>query len=185
MTEQDERCPDCGARLPPCDGLTHRYIGASPSCWALFSTLVNGGEPPLAPAPLNGLITDAYAAQHPGQPSPQAIQSVAVHLLTLYGVLVRGVAPGRAHWIRQRALRDGRPPKHDRFHWLTPPPFPGDLTVASIAGAPTAAARAEVAARYVRQVWARWGPAHEPTVARWYEAYVVPDRLRESAGRRR
>jgi hypothetical protein len=96
---------------------------------------------------------------------------------SFYGVLVRGVEPGLALWIRQRALRAGRPPKHDRFHWLAPPSFHGGLTIASIAGAPTPAGRAEVAASYVRQVWAHWAPEYEPTIARWYEAYVIPDRL--------
>lgn len=175
QTTNVEVCPDCGASLPRFDGPTHRYIGASPSCWALFSALVNGGEPPLAPAPLNGLITDAYAAQHPGTPSPQAIQSVAVHLLTLYGVLVRGVRPEQAHWIRQRSLRGGRTPKHDRFAWLTSPSFHGKLTLATIAQAPTPGARAAVAADYVREVWELWAAGHEPTIARWYDTYVVPD----------
>ena len=78
-----ERCPDCGAVLPVLDGPTHRYLGASPACWATFSALNNAGDPPLAPGHLIPLITDAYAVQHPGVPSPQAIQSVAVHLLAM------------------------------------------------------------------------------------------------------
>src|SRR5690606_37658695 len=118
--------------LPAGDGPTHRYIGASPACWAIFSALLNAGEPPLAPGPMNGLIGDAYAAQHPGTPSPQAIQSVAVHLLVLYGVLERGVAPDQALWIRQRALRDQTQSRRARFTWMTPPSFAGSLTVADI-----------------------------------------------------
>lgn len=100
-----ETCYGCGAALPPFDGPTHRYIGASAACWDLFSRLLHGGEPPLAPAPLNALLLDAYAVQHAGTPSPQAIQSVAVHALTLFGVLERGVAPDQALWLRQRILR--------------------------------------------------------------------------------
>jgi hypothetical protein len=177
QTTELEVCPDCGASLPRFDGPTHRYIGASPSCWALFSALVNGGDPPLAPAPLNGLITDAYAAQHPGKPSPQAIQSVAVHLLALYGVLVRGVAPGNAQWIRQRALRKGQTAKHDRFAWLAPPSFDGGLTIAGIVRAATPDERTVVAANFVQQVWELWTAQYEPIVASWYESYVVPDRV--------
>ncbi|MDT8306831.1 MAG: DUF5946 family protein, partial [Anaerolineae bacterium] len=141
QTTDVEVCPDCGSRLPRFDGPTHRYVGASPACWALFANLVNAADPPLAPASLNGLITDAYMAQHPGTRSPQAIQSVAVHLLALYGILVRGVAPGNAQWIRQRALRKGRTAKHDRFAWLAPPPLAGSLTLADIARAATPGAR--------------------------------------------
>jgi hypothetical protein len=69
-----EPCPGCRAPLPPVDGPTHRYIGASPACWALYTALQSGGDPPLAPAPANALLVDAYAAQHPGAPSPQATQ---------------------------------------------------------------------------------------------------------------
>jgi hypothetical protein len=63
-----EPCPGCRAPLPPLDGQTHRYIGASPACWTIFAALHNAGEPPLAPAPMNALLDDAYAAQHPGTP---------------------------------------------------------------------------------------------------------------------
>ena len=122
-----ETCPDCRVVLPRFDGPAHRYVGASPACWAL------------------------------------------------YGVLERGVAPENALWIRRRALRDGRQPKHSRFRWLTPPSFEGSLNVADLVQAPTPEARAEKADTY--QVWELWAPQHEPTVAGWYEAYVLPDRL--------
>ena len=176
MTEY-ESCPGCGATLPKVNGPTHRYIGASPACWAIYTALSNAGEPPIAPTPARALIVDAYAAQHPGTPSPQAIQSVAVHLLVLYGVLMRGVDPGTALWIRRRALRKRNGRKHDRFPWLTPPSFAGSLTVADIARAPTPPARAELSGSYVEAVWTRWSESHAATVAAWYDEYVVPEKL--------
>ena len=176
-TRDVEVCPDCGAKLPAFDGPTHRYIGASPACWALFAELVNAGNPPLAPAPLNDLITDAYAVQHHGTPSPQTIQSVAVHLLVLYGILVREVAPGSAQWIRERAMRRGREAKHDRFRWLAPPALHGSLTIADIAQGATPADRAETAGKFVTQVWELWARQYEPIIGTWYDANVVPDRL--------
>jgi hypothetical protein len=160
-------CPGCGVVLPAVDGPTHRYIGASPACWALYTALNNAGEPPLAPAAVNGLLTDAYAAQHPGVPSPQAIQSVAVHLLTLYGVLVAGVDPGRVLWLRQATLRDRARDPVPRFVWLTPPSFAATLTVAGIVAGPTPQARTGLVRRYVDDVWAAWSP-HHATVAAWY-----------------
>lgn len=172
-----ERCPDCGVELPKLDGPTHDYVGASPACWALFANLVNAGEPALAPAPLNALIFDAYIAQHHGVPSPQAIQSVAVHLLPLYGVFVQNLSTERVLWIRQRALRPQRGSKHGRFHWLTPPDFAGCPTIADIAHAPTPAARSVVAQQYVAQVWARWSQLHLAIIAEWYNKYVIPERL--------
>ncbi|MFN8457122.1 MAG: DUF5946 family protein [Anaerolineae bacterium] len=169
---ETELCPDCGARLPKIEGPTHRYIGASPACWAIFTALFNAGEPPLAPAPMNALIGDAYAAQHPGMPSPQAIQSVAVHVLTLYAVLEKGVSPEKALWVRQRALRERGGSKRERFKWLTPPLFSGSLTVADIVSLSTPQARAEQAKQYVESVWRRWAQLHALTIVAWYEQYV-------------
>ncbi|MCB0197293.1 MAG: hypothetical protein KDJ65_35425 [Anaerolineae bacterium] len=167
-----EACPGCGVHLPKSDGPTHRYIGASAGCWAMFSALVNAGEPPLAPAPTNTLLVDAYAAQHPGQPSPQAIQSVAVHLITLYGVLIKGVAVDNAVWLRQQALHPGKTGKKDRFEWLSPPNLFETITVADIVKQTTPSARTEQAAHYVMSVWDAWSKPHEAVIAGWYEKYV-------------
>lgn len=169
-------CPDCRALLPPSGGPTHRYLGASPACWAIYGAL-NVGEPPIAPGLYNGLLVDAYAAQHPGVPSPQAIQSVAVHLLTLYGILVKGLTPVQALWLRLRPLRAGKQPKHSRFSWLTPPSFTGSLTVADIAQASTPTARLALVQPYVEGVWSRWVQNHLTTVAQWYERFVLPDTI--------
>jgi hypothetical protein len=171
-----EICPGCAAQLPLLDGPTHRYIGASPACWALYSAL-NVGEPPIASGPYKGLLVDAYAAQHPGVPSPQAIQSVAVHLLTLYGILVKGMAPDQALWLRLRPLRDGKQPKHSRFVWLTPPLFAGSLTVADLVQAPTPGERAALVQRYVESVWATWAQEHLATIAQWYDRFVLADTI--------
>ena len=173
-----ERCPDCGVELlkQEQDSLSHRYIGASPSCWVLFSNLVNADEPPLTPARLNSLIVDAYLAQHHGTPSPQAIQSVAVHLLVLYGVLNQGLEPERALWIRQRALREMVRPKHSRFHWLTPPDFAGCLTIVNIVQASTPDARANKAREFIEQIWSLWADNHLATLSQWYAMYVVSEK---------
>ncbi|MEW6323448.1 MAG: DUF5946 family protein [Acidobacteriota bacterium] len=167
------RCPGCAAELPIVDGPTHRYIGASPACWALFTGLTTGGSPPVAASPLTPLLVDAYAVQHHGRCCPQAIQSVAVHLLTLYGVLDRQIAPSRALWIRMQAVRPGRCPKHERFEWLEPPDFSRGPSVAAVAAGANPEARARLAEQYVRDVWARWARPHRTTVSAWYDRFVV------------
>lgn len=153
--------------------MTHRYIGASGGCWELYAALHNGGEPPLFPAPTNALLVDAYAVQHPGTPSAQATQSVAVHLLTLYGVLRQGVGVDQALWLRRQAVRGDAPARHARYTWLTPPDLTGGLTVLDIVRGPDPAARTGLLHRYVQEVWARWEAAHGPTIARWYRQYVA------------
>ena len=164
-------CPDCGAVLPTVDGPTHRYLGASPACWSTFSALNNAGVPPLAPGPLIPLITDAYAVQHPGSPSPQAIQSVAVHLLAMYGVLERGFEPDRALDMRVRALQHGSTPKRDRFHWLTPPDAEYSLTIAHVADGETPRLRTETSEQWIHHVWEVWS-VHRSQAAEWFRRYV-------------
>ena len=87
-------CVGCGALVPEIEGPTHRYLGASPGCWAVYGEVLEKeyGDY-LRYAPVHRLTVDAYAAQHPGVPSPQSIQSVAVHLIRLHLVLERGLRP--------------------------------------------------------------------------------------------
>lgn len=172
-----EPCPGCRALLPPLDGPTHRYIGASPACWALYTAL-GVGEPPIASAPANGLLVDAYAAQHPGTPSPQAIQSVAVHLLTLHGVFAHGVGVERALWLRLESLQERSGSRRGRYTWLEPPDFTGTPTVADIVREPTPEARAAAVALYVEAVYRVWDAAHGPTIAAWYATFVAGGRER-------
>jgi hypothetical protein len=157
------------------DGPTHRYIGASAACWAIYSNMLNAGEPPIAPTPALEQMVDAYAAQHPGAPSDQATQSVAVHLIALYAAFVKKMDLKRLVWVRQRALRAKPGQKHGRFEWLTPPDFSGSINVAQIAEAATPAARAELVERYVREIWGLWAREYEQAIARWYEKFVIKE----------
>src|SRR6476659_4132931 len=134
-------CPGCGALFPPHDGPTHRYLGASAGCWALFSWSVVSGRTDVtellaqsripenrAPIParsdapsIEPLWGDAYGVQHHGGSSPQAIQSVAVHLLNLHGIISGKTT--RHGWEITRALR-----VRGVFHKLAPPPLGSALT---------------------------------------------------------
>jgi hypothetical protein len=177
MMAETETCPDCRVVLPKFDGPVHRYLGASPSCWAMYSAL-GAGEPPIAPGPFNALLVDAYTTQHPGVPSNQAIQSVAVHLLTLYGIFERGVPIERAIWLRTRGLRDGSHHKHERFTWLTPPSFADSLKIADIVAASTPQARTARLSDYVHDVWSVWWSTdHADTIVQWYERYIMSEKI--------
>jgi hypothetical protein len=183
-------CPGCGALFPPDDGPTHRYVGASAGCWALFTWMVTTREPdstglvaasripPTAVrvptygngSSLDSLFGDAYGVQHHGEDSPQAIQSVAVHLLNLYGIISgRTTRPG---WPIGRALRT-----RGVFHKLTPPMLGRALTIRHLfpgGGVVTPVTRSQ----YVSSVYEAWMALHRSTVEQWYECYVVPDQLR-------
>lgn len=188
-------CPGCGALFPPYDGPTHPYVGASAGCWALFTWELGLGwteqvaEPDstgliaqsripstTAPMPacdhdsaLDSLVGDAYGVQHHGDDSPQAIQSVAVHLLNLHGIISGRTT--RPRWPIARALR-----VRGVFHKLTPPKLGSALTIRHLfggGGVVTPATRTE----YVRSVYEAWSALHRATVEEWYERYVVEDRF--------
>lgn len=177
-------CPGCVARVLPHDGPVHPYIGASAACWALHSAVLAGSEPPedllasstaapvqvadvTAPPGVEALLLDAYAAQHHGVPSPQAIQSVAVHLLVLHGVLARGAAPGAALWIRRQAVR-----RKGVFSWLTPPPADTSYSLRHCFPGP-GIDRPRAIATYVGSVYASWRARHHRQLDLWYDAHVA------------
>ena len=179
-----ERCPGCAATFPTVDGATHPYIGASAACWALYSAVLAGGEPPphllanskVVPVKVtaspshpnaNLLLVDAYAAQHHGDPSPQAIQSVAVHLLVLHGVLSRMVAPEAALWIRRRAMR-----RKGVYAWLSPPPPEAAYALRHCFPGPDIGPPQPIAT-YVGSVYMSWRELHGSQLDAWYDEFVA------------
>ncbi len=155
-----ERCVGCGAEFEKIDGPIHRYMTSSAGCWERYGELL--GVMAIAPELkiARQLSTDAYAAQHPGTPTPQATQSVAVHLLNLYGYLVRGRPVG----VPQFAGHKGAFPR------LEPPSFEQTRTVADM---PITGSHEEiaVAARaWAESVWAAWSERHG-LIAEWHAKY--------------
>lgn len=179
-----ERCPGCAASFPRVDGATHPYIGASAACWALYAALLAGAEPPAellvastvasvrvptvtALPHARALLLDAYAAQHHGTPTPQAIQSVAVHLLVLHGVLARGVAVDAALWIRRQAVRN-----KGVFTWLTPPDVDRAYALRHCVPGPGIETPCSLEA-YVTSVYEAWQTLHVRQLDRWYDEFVA------------
>lgn len=160
-----ERCPGCHARFHPTDGPTHRYIGASAGCWDLYTRLL-AGQPPLMLGGSSALLVDAYASQHPGDDSPQATQSVAVHLIVLEGVLGQGASHEDAIRMRVAAVEHGR--NNQGYPKLEPVPQVWDLTIQDVVGESDAGERGEVARRYVNAVWSAWRKSHSGTMGEWY-----------------
>ena len=153
-------CQDCGAMVPAADGPTHRYLGASPGCWAAFNDVLAKEFSDLGYYKAHQFTVDAYAAQHPGVESPQTVNSVAIHLISLYLIFERGHDPDRAVKARQFHVKRGT------FHWLTPPPDLGAMTVLDVAVAPDADAHCSRVADWAAEVWRAWSPHHD-TVREW------------------
>lgn len=147
-------CPGCGVQLPATDGPVHRYMESSPACWAKYGDLLarEYGNPEYMAA--HRLTVDTYAVQHPGTPSPQAVQSVAVHLVSLHCVLERGMTQREATAFLKVCADKGR------FEWLTPPTSTHDLTVLHPLAATSAAAHEAAVGEWALAAWESWKPHH-------------------------
>lgn len=68
-----ETCADCGISLAPVDTAAHAYLGASPSCWALYGEVLAREYCDPAYFRAHRMTVDAYAAQHPGRAERRAV----------------------------------------------------------------------------------------------------------------
>lgn len=164
-------CPGCCAELAPHDGPTHRYIGASAACWDRYGRLL-AGVPAIAPGSRSSLLVDAYAAQHPGTPSPQAIQSVACHLVTLEAVLTGRRGAGDGVRLRARAVERGRDGSVT-YGWLEPRPTRWPATIVDVLEGRTPEDRAERLDRWVHGVWEAWSDIHGEVISSWTDQVLA------------
>jgi len=134
---------------------------SSPACWAVYGEVLAREYSDPAYSQVHRLSVDAYAVQHPGRPNPQAIQSVAVHLVRLCLLLERGLPMARAN----EAMLKASERKQD-FVWLTPPASLGTVTVADVRDAEGVEAHMDAVRRWAGSAWAAWAPHHE-TVRAW------------------
>jgi len=154
-------CPGCGAVVPDVDVPGHKYIGSAPGCWQIFGEVLAREYSDFRYARVHGLTVDAYAVQHPGEPSPHAIMSVAVHLQRLHWVLELGYDNQRATRAMQRAAE-----RKLEYTWLTPPASLGSITVLDVQAAPGPEEHVDAVRAWADDVWKAW-QIHHPTVRGW------------------
>jgi hypothetical protein len=158
------RCVGCGGLVPQMDGPTHRYMESSPGCWHVYGKVLSREYSDPAFGALHRLTVDSYAVQHPGRPGPQAIQSVCVHLISLYLVLERGLAVGYATRVIGEAART-----KERLFWLTPPKSLGDITVSDVADVADPVGHEKRVRAWAEAAWSAWAE-HHATVRAWVPA---------------
>jgi Family of unknown function (DUF5946) len=158
-----EPCPGCGACFAPFDGPVHEYMESSPACWQAFGQVMarEYGNPQLFA--VHRLSVDAYAVQHPGGESRQAVQSVGVHLARLCLFLEHGLSPEKANAAMLR-IGEGKA----AMVKLRRPASLGTVTVADVLAARGDEAHAEVVQRWARAAWEAWAEHHD-LVRRWAE----------------
>jgi len=63
------RCFGCGGLFPDVSGPTHRYMEATPGCWAAYGEVLARQYVDAGYATAGQMTVDAYAVQHPGTAS--------------------------------------------------------------------------------------------------------------------
>jgi hypothetical protein len=109
----------------------------------------------------NRLSVDAYAVQHPGHPSPQAIQSVALHLVRLCLLLKHGLDLQRANDAMLAATQ-----MKSKFVWLTPPVSRGTITVADVHRVRSAEEHTALVRKWADASWDAW-KSHHAQIEAW------------------
>jgi hypothetical protein len=154
-------CFGCGAVVPDIEGPTHRYLGAPAGCWAAFNEIMAKEFGEYVYPECHRLTVDTYAVQHPGTPSPQTIQSVGGHLVSLHLVLERGLDSKKATRALGRVVD-----RSAAFVWLEPPTSPGWLTVLGVSDARDLEEHQQRVRLWAESAWEGWS-AHHDTVRRW------------------
>lgn len=155
------KCSGCGGLFPDIEGPTHRYMESSSGCWATFGEVLAREYSDAAYFEIHRLTVDAYAVQHSGQPSPQSIKSVGVHLIRLYLLLECGLEMQHANNAMLVISRT-----KEQFVWLTPPPVPGLITVPDVHQATNVEQHIQLVREWAASVWAAWSPHHK-TIRSW------------------
>lgn len=137
---------------------------SSPACWAAYGEVLAREYSDPAYFQVHRLSVDAYAVQHPGKPSPQTIQSVAVHLIRLCLLLERSLPMERANEAMLRASE-----QEGKFVWLAPPGSLGTVTVADVWKAAALEAHMAAVRRWSESAWEAWA-THHATIKSWLPA---------------
>lgn len=165
-------CAGCRGLVPDAPGPVHRYMRASPGCWALYGE-VGARVMTASTVPAGGWHhVDAYAVQHPGgaRGDRRQRQSVAVHLVSLCLLHEFGAPPERASARRSRTTERVLPAVGlQDWPYLPPPADLGAVTTAEVHAAEDAEQFAERLAEWTWSAWAAWS-AHHDFVRTWATA---------------
>lgn len=153
-------CPGCGSRLATVEGPTHAYMTSSPACWAAFGQVMAREYSDSGLMAVHRLSVDAWAVQHPGDGSRQAIQSVGLHLARLWVQIEQGLEGEAANaamlgFAARKATLPELPPRDS---------YP--VTVADVVDAVEPEFHAGMVRLWADSVWTAWADQHD-FIRRW------------------
>ncbi len=157
------RCFSCGASVPETNGPVHRYMDSAPGCWAAYGEVLTREYSDALYAGNHKLTVDAYAVQHPGGTSPQAVQSVALHLVRLCLILEYGVnQPFATRFLQKMAANKSR------YFRLNPPGSMGNVTVRDVLNAEGPGEHQRMVREWAESAWLAWKDSHD-RIRQWAE----------------
>ena len=154
-------CPGCGAAIPDPGGSAVGSGASSAGCWAAYGDLVAREYGEWSNPPIHRLTSATYAAQHPGATEGNAVQAMAVHLMTLLFTIERGVDVVKVPRQIGRAVADP-----SELRWLEPPKDPGWQTILDVRGARDVRDHTARVERWGRSVWEAWSHHHD-AIRKW------------------
>lgn len=137
---------------------------SSPGCWAVYGKILAREYSNPSYMRSHRQTVDAYAVQHPGRPSPQSVQSVAVHLIALHLALELHKPSAQIVTNIKSAADTGT------FSWLDPPMTRGAMTVCDVVRATNAEEHAALVGSWALSVWEAWS-SHHAQVRAWANAF--------------
>ncbi|MCH8931370.1 MAG: hypothetical protein IIA98_10730 [Proteobacteria bacterium] len=138
-------------------------MDSSPGFWAAFGEVLAREYSDVNYGANHHLTVDAYALQHPGKQSPQSINSIAVHLVSLYLIFERDMTMSAATRSMQKLV------EHKAvFSWLDPSADLGQVTVRGVLNAKDAEAHVQMVKKWAESTWSAW-EEYRDQVKEWAE----------------
>lgn len=153
-------CFSCGANCLNVDGETHEYMLSSAGCWMMFGEVLAREYEDMRYFRVHQLTVDAYACQHPGKNERRSINSVAIHLCSLYARLELGIAHRESIQLRKKLSEKQK--TDSLFQWLEPPENMGALTVEYVWKATTPDEHCKRVQEWAASTWVAWQNHHQP-----------------------
>ncbi len=138
-------------------------MDSSPGCWAAFGEVLAREYSDVNYGLNHRLTVDAYALQHPGMQSPQSIQSIAVHLVSLYLIFECDMPIPDATKHMQKLVEHKA-----NFFWLDPPDDLGQVTVRDMLDTNDAEAHVQTVKKWAESAWSAWAEHHDQ-IRQWAE----------------
>jgi len=144
----------CGVTLPKVKTDTHRYIPATPECWALFNqVLARDYSDQILFDAAHRITVDAYAAQHAEN---HPAKSLMTHLVGLHAIFDLGLS-SQAAGACLKSFVEGR----STFPELSPPQGQNRMTIEDLVAAKDCDTHISIARNWAFEVWQSWSEHHE------------------------